>query len=106
MAKEERTKTEIIREALAKWPELTTGEIAKKLNHPGITMPYVSSIKSMDAKKAKKKRKRVGSSRRSTKGRSRRVVSMTLLRKAKELAAEVGGITQLRILLDLLDDLK
>lgn len=31
---------------------------------------------------------------------------MTSLRKAKELAAEVGGITQLRILLDLLDDLK
>ncbi|HWO12539.1 MAG TPA: hypothetical protein VNN80_23745 [Polyangiaceae bacterium] len=105
MAKEAKTKTEIIREALAKWPELTTGEIAQKINHPGIAMAYVSSIKSMDAKRAKKSRRRVGS-RGKTKGRSRRVVSMTALRKAKELAAEVGGITQLRILLDLLDDLK
>lgn len=46
MAKEEKTKTDIIREALAKWPELSTTEVAAKINRPGITMAYVSSIKS------------------------------------------------------------
>lgn len=102
MAKEEKTKTDYIREALAKWPELSTTEIAKKLEAHGISMAYVSSIKSMDAKKAKKKRRRQAS----PKSRSRRVVSMTALRKAKEFAAEAGGLNQARLLLDLLDELK
>lgn len=108
MAKEQKTKSDTIREALAKWPDLTTGEIADKLKAQGhdVTMPYVSSVKSLDAKKAKTKRKRQASSRRVKGGRSRRVVSMTALRKTRELAKELGGVNQLRLLLDLLEELK
>lgn len=104
-------KLELIRQAMAEYPDATTPELVerlKKQHNVVVKGAYVSTVR-WSAKKAKKTAKRKYKRRRkATTIRRVSVSTLTdvvgLLTKAKELAREAGGVAQARTLLDLLED--
>ncbi len=95
-------KAQAIRDYSAKNPEAGPSAIAEALNDTHgweISAQYVSTIKSSD-------RRRVGTTgKRGRPAGSTKELSVQKLKKAKQLAEEMGGLQQARAALDALADL-
>jgi hypothetical protein len=105
-SKKKINKTQLILDALAKYPNETPMEIADRLKAYKISAGYVSTIKSArkaGKKKAAKKSKQVGKTgRRARRNGDGDNVSMSSLVKAKQLADELGGVEKAKAVLDAL----
>jgi hypothetical protein len=103
-SKKKINKTQLILDALAKYPNATPMEIAEKLKAHKISAGYVSTIKS--AKKAGKKKTKRGAGKKTGRRGKRNGggdnISMSSLVKAKQLADELGGVERAKALLDAL----
>ena len=103
-----KTKTQLIKDALAANPQAAPAEIAKQLAKHKVTAGYVSTIKSsMGGKKksATKTGKKPGAKKPATKAVSDKV-SLSDLVKASKLADELGGVDKARELLNAVAKIK
>jgi hypothetical protein len=103
------TKTHAVRAALETYPDMPPKEIADMLRAQGwdVKGQYVSTVKA--------KMKEVGTSKRATTRRARKTtahapksadaISLDSLKKAKELAAQLGGIDKAKAAIAALSDL-
>ena len=107
MAKKKKgvNKTQLIKDALAKFPKLGPAEIAGGLKQHGISSQYVSTVKS-SLKPKKKKKTAKKSTKKTTKKTVSDKVSLGDLVKASKLAEELGGVDKAKELLNAVAKLK
>ena len=110
MAKKKVNKTQLIKDALAKNPKASPGEIAEGLKNHGISAQYVSTVKSsLKAKKPTKTAKKKVAKRtvaKKTVAKKSDKVSLGDLVKASRLAEELGGVDKAQEMLNALAKLK
>ena len=101
------SKTQLIKEALAKSPNASPVEIAERLKDSGVTAQYVSTVKFNMKKKTgtgvTKKTVKKPTKKRNNKAEATFTVSELV--KASRMAAELGGVDRARELLNAISKL-